>query len=171
MPRAVLLAALLVGASANGSAQPTLAPYEYVAQFKIGVPAGWETVEDHEMTRLLALSPPQGPEDRFRENVSVTFEGVPAGMDVLQYTERSLALLAASTTDLDIVASDGTTLGGRIARRSVYEHTFEGLRLRVLSYLVIVGRRAYVITATAPAETYERHVPVFEAIAASFQPR
>lgn len=170
MLRAFLLATLTSVFPAGTLAQPTLVPYAYEASFEIAVPEGWVTVEDQGMMRMVTLSPSEDADDAFRENVNVVLDGVPSGMTPTEYAEQSFALLAEGTEGLEIVASDGAVLGGRIALRSIYEHSYEGRRLRVMSYLLIVGRRAYVITATAPEETFERYVPIFEAIASSFNP-
>ncbi len=78
--------------------------------------------------------------------------------------------MAASMEDFEEHERGRAEIAGLPARRIVYEHTFEGRRLRVLAYLVFAPERAYFLTATAPVETYGDFGQTFERILDSFRP-
>lgn len=173
---AAALAASALGAmpAAAQDAEPRerageLASYRYTLSFSLDLPPGWVPRDDVGMTRLIAFAPPDGPEDDFRENVNVMAEGLQTdSLDV--YFAESLATMAQSMEEFEEREAGTAEIAGLPARRVVYEHTFEGRRLRVLAYLVFGPERAYFLTATAPVTTYGDYVQMFERIANSFRP-
>lgn len=171
----VLVAALTASAlgaapAAAQDAEPgEPASYRYALSFSLDLPPRWVPRDDVGMTRLIAFAPSDGSEDDFRENVNVMVEGLRTdSLDA--YFAESLAAMALSMEAFEEREAGSAEIAGLPARRVVYEHTFEGRRLRVLAYLVFGPERAYFLTATAPASTFGDYVQTFERIVNSFRP-
>lgn len=145
-----------------------LTSYRYALSFSLGLPQGWLVQDDAGFARLLAFSPADSLGDAFRENVNVTVEGLYS--DSLEvYWAESRAAIARSMVEFEEREAGAAEIAGLPARRIVYEHTFEGLRLRVLAYLVFAPDRAYFLTATAPVQSYGDYGQTFERILNSFR--
>ena len=66
---------------------------------------------------------------------------------------------------------DDILIDGRDAIRLRYSHRMEGTKLRVAAYFLVKGRRGFVLTSTALADTFSRYKRTFESIARSFRLR
>lgn len=152
--------------SAEGSSD--LVPQEYTLRFRISTPADWGVNRDVGGMRLVASSPRVSPEDTFKENVNVTLEGVPADVSPQQYVEGQMILLQQGFAEMVVLEAADHTLGGRPARRLVYEYTHDGRRLKALTYILVAAERAYVITGTTLPHTFQDYAPTMERIANSF---
>lgn len=172
---AVVLGAALLAAPAPAqndaprSRSSDLMPYRYALRFTLSLPVGWRVQDDVGLVRLLALSPVDSVGDAFRENVNVTVER--RWNDSLEvYWAENRAAMAQSMAEFEERESGNAEIAGMPAKRAIYEHTFEGMRLRVLSYLVFAPDRAYFLTATAPVTSYGDYGQTFERIINSFRP-
>jgi hypothetical protein len=167
--------------------------------YRIDFPAGWEErTGEHDLDRV-AICPPMGDHDVYHENIGVLRETLDREMPLAVYADRALGRLAEeqplSVVD-DRVALD---LGGRPAlridcrwlgpperdrvRRPLPADGFgryfaiaaaclrpEGaIVLRGRCWIMIAGRSAYLVNATAPAATFSRQEADFERCAASFR--
>lgn len=168
---AVCTAALATPAVAQDGAPRAgeLLSYRYALSFTIDLPPRWTAHDDAGFARLIAFAPADSLNDAFRENVNVTVEGLLT--DSLEtYWADNRAAMAANMEDFEERETGRAEIAGLPARRIVYEHTFEGLRLRVLAYLVFAPDRAYFLTATAPVQSYGDYGQTFERILNSFRP-
>ncbi len=158
-----------VQAVSSGSPASALTSYRYALTFTLGLPPGWRVQDDAGFARLIAFSPADSLGDAFRENVNVSVEGLMSdSLDA--YWAGNRAAISESMTEFEEREAGHAEIAGLPARRIVYEHTFEGLRLRVLTYLVFAPDRAYFLTATAPVQSYGDYGQTFERILNSFQP-
>lgn len=166
---AVMAAALGSFAAAQDEPAGDLYSYRYALSFTLDLPPRWTVHDDAGFARLIAFSPADSLGDAFRENVNVTVEGLLT--DSLEtYWADNRAAMASSMEDFEEREVGRATIAGLPARRIVYEHTFEGMRLRVLTYLVFAPERAYFLTATAPVETFGDYGQTFERVLNSFRP-
>lgn len=163
------LVAAALGPLAAAQDEGDLYSYRYALTFTLDLPAGWTVHDDAGFARLIAFSPADSLNDAFRENVNVTVEGLLT--DSLEtYWAENRAAMAASMEGFEEREVGRAEIAGLPARRIVYEHTFGGMRLRVLTYLVFAPERAYFLTATAPVETSGDYGQTFERILNSFRP-
>jgi hypothetical protein len=162
----VLLVCVFGGCTAKSQDQPTR--LKYTVSFEIDVPPGWQALRDLGMMRVAVVSPQEGATDSFQENVNVVLDGLPPGMTWEAYEQRSLAQMQQGMADFATVESGEVEVGAHSATRSIYEHTLNGRRLRVLNYTIREGDRVYVITGSAPADTFERYASTFDDVARSF---
>ena len=171
---AVVLLGLVLGVSpvmaqAEAPEPGSLTTYRYALTFTLGLPQGWRVQDDAGFARLIAFSPADSLGDAFRENVNVTVEGLMS--DSLEvYWAENRAAIAANMAEFEEHEVGNAEVAGLPAKRIVYEHTYEGLRLRVLTYLVFAPDRAYFLTATAPVGSYGDYGQTFERILSSFRP-
>ncbi|MFV8750283.1 DcrB-related protein [Nannocystaceae bacterium ST9] len=136
--------------------------------FELSFPSGW-TAGEGEMPAFFVASPREGEADEFVENVNVVVEPLTEPMSANAYADGSEALIAADLGAYQLIARSEVELGDRPAVRREYEHVYLGRPLWVVSYLLVVDRRGYVITATAEREHAELWRARLEAIASSFR--
>lgn len=118
---------------------------------------------------MIGFSPQTDSADNFRENLNVTFEGLTAPITLSQYVDSQIVQLRGGFVDFSLIESADRTLRGRATRRIVYEHNYNGRRVRVLAYMSVTAQRAYVLTATALSETFDTYLPVFEKVMETFE--
>ena len=111
---------------------------EYVLEF----PASWEVKSNFQGADLVGISPPESPDDQFRENVTVVLENMPASMTDQEYLDLSVSQLREGfglTGDIGFTpASVGSMAGHHI-------HYVAGM-MDNDAYVVIHGGAVYVIT-------------------------
>lgn len=137
--------------------------------FELAFPSGWTPTEGTGLPALFVASPRENPSDAFVENVNVVVELLPAPMTAEAYADGSARFLQTDLAGYREVSNGPVELDGRPAVRREYEHSFTGRGLWVVSYMVVVDLRAYVITATAERERAEVWRAQLEAIARSFR--
>lgn len=156
------------GCGARKKARPARY-YDRERGFSLQLPEGWERRAPIGGLALLALSPAEGPRDRFRENVDVAVDSLPRGMTLEDYFKRGRAALAKSSRGFREIARGKADLGGANARWLVFEHRQEGRELKVLSFFLVGDGQGYVLTFTALQDTYAHYERAFEAIARGFR--
>lgn len=144
--------------------------YNQEAGFSIVFPSDWKLQEKFMGTTVLGLRPAvQG--DVFAENVNVVEEALSDEIQTLDvYVARATPFLEKMLTDFKSGPSASAMLSGEEARRLEYTHRMGGkLPLKVLAYVGIKKRKAYIVTCTAVPEKFNTYLPVFEQIVQSFR--
>ncbi len=167
----MLVALALCGGVSVAEAQVRFDPYRYELGFDLNIPADWETEHDVGGAHLLALAPSAEASSGFRENLNISVEGVERGEGLPEVYRRGFAVMSKGLVAFEVLESEEATVGRLPARRLVYEHVYDGRRLRGLAYLVLTPGRCYTLTGTAPARRFDAFLPAFEAMARSFRPR
>jgi hypothetical protein len=143
--------------------------HEYSARFSLTFPAGWERRENYRDMPLVAVASTDDPAE-FPANVNVRLVGNPGGVDLddfyAQHFDEDVARSVHEGFEL-IDASD-RRLGAHAAKRVVYTHRIPPDDLKSIAWLVLAGRRGYIITGNAAVEQFERYERVFDRIAGSF---
>ena len=115
------------------------------------------------------LSPSEGPDDRFRENVNVLVQDLPfSTMTLRQYTETSLSQATSQIPDLKLLSSNPTLLADREAQRVTYSGQQGGHFLEWEQVWLVDRGRAYVITLTAELSRFYTIHATAEAVIQSF---
>ena len=161
------LSASLAGCS-SGEPEPGRY-YKKQEGFSIRFPAEWEQKENVMGTVVIALSPAQGTDDPFRENVNVVVEALPSLMTLDEYFNLSMVnlkkLLAAGQ---EPEVSD-ITLGGEKAKRVVYQTMMGQIGVKGTLYVAVKGQRGYALTCSATPESFDADKARFEEIAGTFR--
>lgn len=128
-------------------------------------PTDWETITARMggMVRLV-LASPLTPGDRFRENIAVVVEPLPAQEALGTYQARALADLGQRLAGFRVLENTEATLAGRTARRVVYEARAGGIALRNVAYLLIHRRQGVCLTASLSSATFAEEAPALDRI-------
>ena len=167
----ILLAILVLALGASGLSvhAQEVSTVQYAAGFAMTVPDGWEVLRDIGAMRMIVRAPSEGPADTFLENVNVVIDGLPATMtteawDALNRSQMQTMLPGFIAGDTSFVE-----IGERSVRQIAYGYQQGGRTLRGLSYTLLVADRAYILTATATEEAFEKFEPTFQAVIESFR--
>lgn len=144
--------------------------HRYHLEFSLVLPEGWTPRQDVSGAALVALSPLSGQGNRFRENLNVSVESIPEGRSLAEVYRRDFAAIRDGLTAFEAVKTERVTVGLLDARRVVYEHTYNGQRLRALAYLVLADGRCFTLTGTAPVDRFMAVQSAFERMVHSFRP-
>ena len=145
--------------------------YDKEKGFSIQFPADWERIAGPQAmgAAILALSPPEGQEDQYRENVNVFTDDAPAEKNLEEYFQETMAGAHKLLTDLVEYEKDQVTLGGVPARRIVISHRLGQVSVKAIEYVLVKGKRGYAITCSAAPEQFDKYKPTFEEIAKGFK--
>ena len=161
------LSASLAGCS-SGEPEPGRY-YKKQEGFSIRFPAEWEQKENVMGTVVIALSPTEGADDPFRENVNVTVETLPSPMDLDEYFNLSMTNLKKLLTETRQPEVTDTTLGGEKAKRVVYQTTMGQIGVKGMLYVVVKGNRGYALTCSAAPDSFDAYKARFEEIVGTFR--
>ena len=162
---AIVLA--LIAALAGCGSDP--GEHQYSAEFALTFPDGWERRENYRDMPLVGVASTDDPAE-FPANVNVRLVGNPHGVDLDEfYAEHFDEDVARSVhEDFELLDVSDRQLGAHAAKRVVYTHRIPPDDLKSVAWLVIAGRRGYIITGNAAAQQFDRYERVFDRIAASF---
>lgn len=138
-------------------ASRTYLTYESEANgFSISYPDEWEVSERASMPGTTTfITPLQGRDDTFRENVTIVVQGAPAdAMTLDEFTELALAQGRELIPRFTVWELRATTLGGNPAQQVVYTGLQGERALRWLQLWTLVGDQAYIVTYTAEEEEF-----------------
>ena len=161
------LSASLAGCS-SGEPEPGRY-YKKADGFSIRFPAEWEQKENVMGTVVIALSPAQGADDAFRENVNVTVEALPTPRTLDEYCNLSMANLKSLLSAGQEPEVSDTTLGGEKAKRVVYQATMGQIGVKGVLYVAVKGDRGYAITCSATPDSFDAYKAQFERIVGTFR--
>ncbi len=136
-------------------------------RFSITFPSGWGIRENFNDAAVVGVSPPSDSNDTHFESVNIAVEHLPDPMSVEEYFNAGLSFLKKIFQDFHQLSKVEDQVGGHQAIRTVY--TFQEGSVKVLSYMMTIGNKAFVIACTANKETYPVYESTFEEIVKSFR--
>ena len=165
---AAVLSAVAFGLSGHDAHGQGAGPYvSPTGGFTITFPASWER-RPVAGGGIIGLSPQESGADRFRENVNVVYETLPAPMTAEQYAAANLRDMGTGLRDFRIVEQGRGPVGGRQSWWGVYSHTM-GQPLMVLAYFLVANGRGYVVTCTGTPAEFARWRSIFVQVANTFR--
>lgn len=139
--------------------------------FRIQFPVGWRTENRASETVVAAISPLEGVNDDFTENIAISVErGVSAKSTEEQMKATSLSLIQTGS----LVEPSGT---GQIPTRAGLASYLEGKRIgpsgkiSLLVAVVVVDGDAWTFVCSAKPTTYKKFLPKFRSSIESFRVR
>ncbi len=153
----VVVAAVALAACGGGDGETSasLTTYKDPAHgFEVGYPSDWEQ-KQAAGTVVAFLSPQEGSDDNFRENVNVVAESVPSSVDLEFYTDRTLDKLKNFISDMKVEESVSAKLGSEPAHRIIYTGTQSGVHARFLQVWALHSGTAYVVTYTGSIDGFD----------------
>jgi len=161
------LSASLAGCS-SGEPEPGRY-YKKAEGFSIRFPAEWEQKENVMGTVVIALSPAEGADDPFRENVNVVVEALPSPMTLDEYFNLSRVNLGKLLTEARQPEIADARIGGEAAKRVVYQTTMGQIGVKGMLYVAVKGNRGYALTCSATPDSFDAYKARFEKIAGTFR--
>lgn len=145
--------------------------YDASQEYAIIPPPNWtkEVENDADGKMVMFFSPLEGSNDQFRETINVVVERLPYRMSLDKYVEISNQNASREIPGIKIGRSTLTTINGRDAMREECTFRMNGVKLKSLVYVFVVGRRAYAISCGAEPHTYDRYLPLFEEVCGTFE--
>jgi len=139
-------------------------------KFDIDVPEGWSKIDTSSMgmQTVFLLSPTEGVDDDFRENINIVTERV-GSMDLEKYTELSRKGMIRMLNNFKEENEGSTTISGEPAHWIDYSHSMNLYSFDVRVYLLKKAGVAYIITATARKGSREKWLPLFEKTVSTFR--
>lgn len=132
----------------------------------LGVPEGW-TAYPVEDAVVAMISPQNGEEDFFRENLLVTADDQFPDPTLEAYEEALAAEVRRRYPDTETLESGDITIAGIQGRWLVDRFTGPKGDARVYRVVLVRDGVAYVFHGTAPTWTFDTYRPLFEAVARS----
>jgi len=142
----------------------------YNQGFRVDYPQSWakQSRDDFWATGAVFFSPLENDQDQFKEQVSVLVENLPKDLALSKYTEQSLAEIK-QLSDPTVGTAQKITLGTDEGQQVVYSGEENGNPVKRMQTWTVNGDRAYVITYTAIAESYDDYLPTVEKMIKSFE--
>lgn len=152
------------------------------------VPKGWDVVSMDEygysiacpdsldmqspgpMGAAFAISFPLDREaDRFRENINLVVQDAPSGTTLEQCVESSVDGMRQLITGFDLSVNKAFDLNGNKSQKLVYTCKMGEFDLKIEQFMTVADDKAYILTYTAEAASFDKYRAVAEGIMNSFQ--
>ncbi len=165
----ILLASLMAGVGCSKPRTPRGGEYYNKKEhFSVIPPAGWEQQEGFMGTVVIFRSPVTHANDDFRENVNVVSAKIPRNTGLTEFVTASVTDMKTELTDFQQLDTSSRTVNGKDTQRFICLYRTGQLDLNILMYLFVDNGRGYVVTCTAPPETFDEYLPTFEETCQSF---
>jgi len=166
-------AAIVIGLSLTGCERPMpQASGRHVDQargYSIEFPEGWGIQSQDDAALICALSPRDGKDDPFSENITVLVETFDEPRTLDEYTERNRQTWLKEAKAFKEHESGQATLDGVQARWIIHSQEVEGMEQKILTYAVVRERRAYLILCNAQPGKFDEYRETFEKAVKSFR--
>ena len=141
------------------------------AKYSIGYPDTWDLDESGRMGMAIqVLAQQASPEDLFRENVNLVIQDLKKLpiKDLDQYTAYSLAQIKTMMENSQVVSDEPMRRNGQDCHRVVFKSEQDGMSFTFEQYYLIQKKKAYVLTLTCEADSFDTYSHVGESILNSF---
>ena len=170
----VLLVILVAGCTQAPSGEPKtpvpageLTSYDNPS-YALSHPSGWEVEENGDFVYF--KSPLDSDENNLQENVVIYKAPIgDPGQDLIHFFQDSVDILMETTPEFGIWEHREDKFGNVPAYRIVYTEGKEGAQSKYLQVFAIKGGNTYIVTYTAPAETFDKYLPEAESIISSYR--
>lgn len=137
--------------------------------YSISGPEGWDksdtTISDIKVTTL--ISPEEGSNDIFRENVNVVTENA-KDLDLAEYEKANRHTMKRQMPAMEIIRDGETVIGNTPARWITYSFNYSGYPLRNTVYFLVKNHIGYTITCSALNNEFDKYQASFKACVNSF---
>lgn len=144
-------------------------PLNYTDQqtgLTLKTPSGWEAAP-YEGAVIALISPQNGVEDLFRENILITRDDKFPSPNMLSYLQALAQEVRKRYPDTETVESGEVEIDGMMAHWMIDSFTGPKGAAKVYRVVFLKDSVPYVLHATALAPTFDLYRPAFEGIAKS----
>lgn len=152
-----------------------LVPFVHASGMTIGLPGGWELLEDAGHPVVLVTLEPDQPARTgvgFRANLVVTLDDVTEGVDLDAWQAGTERLLAQTLQDYLVIDLERTALAELPAiRRLAHHRTDQGRSVTMEQWTVVLPhQRGWTLTASVATPAYASLTDMFADVAAGWRP-
>lgn len=140
------------------------------SKYSMRFPVSWDLDESGRMGMAIqVLAQQASPEDLFRENVNLVIQDLKKLpiKDLDQYTAYSLAQIKTMMENSHVVSDERMRRNGQDCHRVVFKSEQDGMSFTFEQYYLI-QKKAYVLTLTCEADSFDTYLPIGESIMNSF---
>jgi len=141
--------------------------------FSVQLPDDWELEEGFSDKYLdfviVGVSPEEGANDPFIENMNVLVEEIGDEMSIQQYFMWNLAGLMQELPQFQVHEKINVTVNGIPMARIVYSWNLDNKRTVTYQYIFVRGDQGYVLTFSSEPNKFNRLRGMFDAVAKSFE--
>lgn len=136
--------------------------------YNINHPLNW-SVDDH--GAFVYFKPSlENQSDKLQENVVVYISPLnPSNQTLVEFFEKSVETLVSTTQNFTLIEHEQIKISSTPAQKIVYSEDGELGKIKYLQVFAVKDGKAYILTYTALAEDYSKHVADAESIIASFK--
>lgn len=138
--------------------------FNFTKGIRMKYPCTWFKEERMTEPAIVAfLSSPEGPTDRFRENVNVMMESLPPGATFQNYIEFTLQQ-TQYVPGFQLVESTPSTIASLPGYRFGYTYFNGPVHLRCQQFFINKGVKVFTITYTAETTSYDKFLSMVESM-------
>jgi hypothetical protein len=137
--------------------------------FTVDFPAEWELQTGIRGTAIMAVSPPSGPSDSYRENINIVIEDISDKPDADYYYESNLNNLKFFLKNFSVESRSPAEINHHAAQKIVFTATSGAVESKFMMFMMKHKNIGYVITAAATPESFSEFSEAFEKTATSFK--
>ncbi len=150
----------------------TIAFQDKVNGFEIRLPDSWELEEgfsdDYLDFVIVGVSPEEGPNDNFIENMNVLVEEIGDAVTLEEYFMWNLVGLVEELPNFKMHEKVNVEVNGIKMARVVYSWDLDHQNTATYQYIFVKGSKGYVITFSADPKKFQQMRRTFDAVATSF---
>jgi len=137
--------------------------------FALELPEGWEIGQAPNDKTVVMLSPMEGEDDPFRENMNVIVTELDADISLQDLFNLNVNNAKMMLPSFEAIAVEPLEISGAPAMKLIYSFEIEGTTLKNIVYILLKGRTMYTITFSCLEQRFDEFRPAFETIGSSFQ--
>ena len=137
--------------------------------FSIDMPEGWNILENYMGVTVASISPSDGPDDNYRENVNVFIELIRDTLSLEQYYQTNITRINQLSVDYKEIGNDDTKINDLKVKWLLYSYSMGEQEIKVLSYILIKGKFGLSINCSAVSDKFPGYQKDFEKIGHSFR--
>lgn len=137
--------------------------------YSVEFPSNWEIIKGQMGVDVVAVVPFLAPGDLFHENVNIISAEFEIPISLEEFYSYNINSLTDLMVDFDLEENKDVKLDGVNAKKIVFTHRLGVVNVKVVQYLILVNKRAYLMSFTSDTLEYPKVKDQFEAIAASFK--
>ncbi|MBN2367148.1 MAG: pre-peptidase C-terminal domain-containing protein [Calditrichaeota bacterium] len=129
-----------------------------VQGFRISYPVDWTKTENVQGATVVFISPLEGYDDTFRENLNVVVTPFYGYVDMESATNEAIEQLSNEFSNFYLIERNAMKLDGSDAMRIVYTGKYLGYDIKWLQVLTIKNNRLYVVSYAAIPGKYNTYL-------------
>ncbi len=139
-------------------------------KFDVKFPEKWELRKGMAGMYVVGISPLDGPNDKFRENVNIASQILDQPIELKAFFDEGQKALSEQLPGFKLIGVGDMTVGGLPVKWIEFSQSSGNIDANVKQFYIIAegGKRAFIITGASPPEEFTKFRPVMDQIVQSF---